>query len=67
MFYITGSSVLSELADYKKGGTGEYLGWFGVELGKVVFGPLNWWSGAGFGLEWGLESFFLLFFLFLHF
>lgn len=27
--------------DYKKGGASDYLGWFGVELGKVVLGPLN--------------------------
>lgn len=53
--------------DNKKGGAGDYLGWFRVELGEVVFGPLNGGGGGGFGFEGGFESFFLLFFLFLHF
>jgi hypothetical protein len=40
---------------------------FWVELWEIVFSPLKWGSGGGFCLGRGLESFFLLFFLFLHF
>lgn len=53
--------------DNKKSGTGDYLRGFWVELWEIVFSPLKGGSGGGFCLGRGLESFFLLFFLFLHF